>query len=264
MPIGQSTSLEADSSFRVFLIADVRGYTRFTQREGDAAAARLATKFARIARDAVAARSGRVIELRGDEVLAGLPSPAQAVRAALELQATCVEETEAEPDLPLHVGIGIDAGEAVPVEDGFRGAALNMAARLCSFALAGEVLVTPTLAEQAITSGNGDFELRPHRDAQFKGIDEPVEVMKAADRPPSGSVMPFRSAEAGCHRWEGPRRPRRRAALAERYVANLPARPWQGCLRLGACRHREDSPRRRGRRVRDSRRRRCGQLGRRR
>ena len=42
-------SLEAGSSFRVFLIADVRGYTRFTQMEGDAAAARLATKFASIA-----------------------------------------------------------------------------------------------------------------------------------------------------------------------------------------------------------------------
>ena len=62
MTTGRSMSLEAGSSFRVFLIADVRGYTRFTQMEGDAAAARLATKFAWIAREAVAARSGRVIE----------------------------------------------------------------------------------------------------------------------------------------------------------------------------------------------------------
>ena len=197
MTTGRSMSLEAGSSFRVFLIADVRGYTRFTQMEGDAAAARLATKFAWIAREAVAARSGRVIELRGDEALAVFDSPEQAVRAALELLATCAEETEVESDLPLNVGVGIDAGEAVPVEDGFRGAALNMAARLCSFALAGEVLVTPTLAEKAITGGDGDFEFRPHGDAQFKGIDEPVEVMKAVAQRPSGSLMPFRSPAAG-------------------------------------------------------------------
>jgi class 3 adenylate cyclase len=67
---------------RTFLIADVRGYTSFTRERGDAEAARLATRFAEVARDAVAARSGRVTELRGDEVLAVFKSPDQAVRAA--------------------------------------------------------------------------------------------------------------------------------------------------------------------------------------
>ncbi len=37
----------------------------------------------------------------------------------------------ATPSLPLRVGIGLDAGEAVPFEGGYRGAALNLAARLC-------------------------------------------------------------------------------------------------------------------------------------
>src|SRR6266545_649008 len=132
-----------------FLIADVRGYTRFTAERGDAAAAILAKRFADRARDAVEARGGRVIELRGDEALAVFESAAQAVRAAVEFQATCAEESEAEPAFPLPVGIGIDCGEAVPVEDGYRGVALNMAARLCSNAGAGQVLVTRTIAKQA-------------------------------------------------------------------------------------------------------------------
>jgi class 3 adenylate cyclase len=55
---------------RTFLIADVRGYTRFTREHGDVEAARLAKRFADLARDAVVARSGRVIELRGDEASA--------------------------------------------------------------------------------------------------------------------------------------------------------------------------------------------------
>src|SRR6476659_6670163 len=77
----------AESAEQTFLIADVRGYTKFTRERGDAEAARLATRFAEVARDAVEARSGRVTELRGDEVLAVFGSPDQAVRAALELQA---------------------------------------------------------------------------------------------------------------------------------------------------------------------------------
>ena len=51
----------------------------------------LAKKFADLARDAVEARGGRVIELRGDEALAVFDAPAQAIHAAIEFQATCAE-----------------------------------------------------------------------------------------------------------------------------------------------------------------------------
>src|SRR5205085_7136328 len=60
----------APSAVRTFLIADVRGYTRFTQQHGDEAAARLATRFAALAREVVGAWGGQVLELRGDEALA--------------------------------------------------------------------------------------------------------------------------------------------------------------------------------------------------
>jgi adenylate cyclase len=69
-----------------FLIADVRGYTAFTQAHGDEAAGRLAATFAQIAREGVEARDGEVIELRGDEALAVFSSARQAIRAAVELQ----------------------------------------------------------------------------------------------------------------------------------------------------------------------------------
>ena len=39
-------------------------------------------------------------------------SSGQAVRAALEFQTTCREETAADPDLPLTIGIGIVVGFA--------------------------------------------------------------------------------------------------------------------------------------------------------
>src|SRR5438128_3223621 len=111
------------SELRTFLIADVRGYTRFTQEHGDEAAARLAARFATLMREGVAARGGRVTELRGDEALAVFGSARQALRAALDLQARFTQEMDAEPTLPLKVGMGLDAGEAVSVEGGHRGGA---------------------------------------------------------------------------------------------------------------------------------------------
>src|SRR5918998_1591801 len=65
----QSGARTEDAHIRTFLIADVRGYTAFTQEHGDEAAARLAGRFAEIAREGVEAHDGEVVELRGDEAL---------------------------------------------------------------------------------------------------------------------------------------------------------------------------------------------------
>ena len=119
-------------AIRVFLIADVRGYTAFTQKYGNEAAARLAERFAGLVREVVAEGSGELVELRGDEALCVFASPRAAIRTAVELQQRFAGEVRANPSLPLLVGVGIDVGEAVAVETGFRGSALNLAARLCA------------------------------------------------------------------------------------------------------------------------------------
>jgi len=166
------------TEIRAFLIADVRGYTLFTHERGDEAAAKLAGRFAAVARTGVEARGGTVIELRGDEALAVFSSPRQAIRAAVELQSRFVDETLADPSLPLTVGIGLDAGEAVPLEGGYRGGALNLAARLCGLAGPGECLGSQEIVHLArrvegITyTDQGEVEL--------KGLATPVRVIAIA------------------------------------------------------------------------------------
>jgi class 3 adenylate cyclase len=124
------TDLVEDADVHAFLIADIRGYTAFTQERGDEDAGRLAGRFAEVASAVVEDHRGQVLELRGDEALVVFGSPRSAIRGAVALQQRFVEETIADPSLPLTVGIGLDAGEAVPVEGGYRGGALNTAARL--------------------------------------------------------------------------------------------------------------------------------------
>ena len=165
-----------DVQIRTFLIADVRGYTLFTSQRGDEAAAKLAAKFADLAKETISARGGSVIELRGDEALAVFSSARQAIRAALDLQARFVEETLADPSLPLPVGIGLDAGEAVAVAGGYRGGALNLAARLCGQAGPGEVLAS---AEAVHLARKIDGVIYVDRGTvQLKGLEEPVRVIK--------------------------------------------------------------------------------------
>jgi WD40 repeat protein/class 3 adenylate cyclase len=165
------------ASIRTFLIADIRGYSTFTRERGDPAAARLAARFADLARDCAEARGGRVIELRGDEALAVFGPPEQAVRAAIEFQQACLESTAEDPELALPIGVGIDSGEAIAVEDGYRGKSLNLAARLCAKAQAGQVLVTRAVADAA--AAQRDVVLEPRGQAELKGFDAPVEVFEA-------------------------------------------------------------------------------------
>jgi peptide/nickel transport system substrate-binding protein len=164
------------TEIRAFLIADVRGYTRFTQDQGDEAGARLAARFAVVVREQLAGSGGTVVELRGDEALCVFGSPRAALRAAVDLQRRCVDEIKADPSLPLRVGVGIDAGEAVAVEEGYRGGALNLAARLCSMAGPGEVLVSEGIVHLARRVDGVTYVDRGR--VAMKGLDEPVHVVQ--------------------------------------------------------------------------------------
>jgi len=201
-PSDGSRSHDASSGvqIRTFLIADVRGYTLFTQERGDEAAGKLAAKFADISREGVEARGGTLLELRGDEALCVFSSAREAIRAAVDLQQRFVDETLDQPELPLTVGIGLDAGEAVAVQGGYRGGALNLAARLCGQARAGEILASREVTHLARRVDGVRYEDRGS--LSLKGLSDPVAIVRVAPR----SSMP----SSGCVR-SGPLLHRRRA-----------------------------------------------------
>jgi class 3 adenylate cyclase len=166
---------DAPSALRTFLIADIRGYTRYTEEYGDEAAAKLAAEFAELVADGVQAHEGQLVELRGDEALAVFTSARQAIRAAVDLQARFGDETGANSDIPLKVGMGIDSGEAVEIDDGsFRGASLNVAARLCGRAHGGDVLVSSSTVRLAGRLGGLQYSDRGR--VRLKGMPEPVHI----------------------------------------------------------------------------------------
>jgi class 3 adenylate cyclase/DNA-binding beta-propeller fold protein YncE len=164
------------ASIRTFLIADLRGYTSFTQEHGDEAASALTERFAATARDRIEAEGGSVVEMAGDEVLAEFDSPRQALRAAVRLQRGFVEQTKRDPGVPLRAGIGLDVGEAVSLDKGYRGAALNRASRLCDVARAGEILATGELVHLAGRMQGVSYQKKGR--SRLKGFADPVLVIR--------------------------------------------------------------------------------------
>ena len=175
---------------RAFLIADIRGYTRFTEEHGDEAAARLARTFASIARAGASAWGGEVIELRGDEALAVFGSARHALHAAVDLQGRFCREIMPGWGVSMPVGIGLDVGEAAPLEGGYRGRALNLAARLCSLAAPGEILASEGVSLVARhMDGLAYIDRGP---VDLKGFIQPVRVIQVVsehDQAPPDNVQ---------------------------------------------------------------------------
>jgi adenylate cyclase len=73
----------------------------------------------------------------GDGVLAAFSSTADAVRCAISIQQTARRPVEG---ARFEIRIGIHVGEALRREDGYFGAPLVMARRLCERAEAGQIL----------------------------------------------------------------------------------------------------------------------------
>jgi class 3 adenylate cyclase len=169
--------MTAEPAIQTFLIADIRGYSRYTDEFGAEAAAGLTAKFVELVTEDVEAHGGRVVEIRGDEALAVFQSARQAIRSAVALQARFDEEAALDHDLPLRVGIGIDSGEAVELEDGsFRGAALNVAARLCGRAHGGDVIVTEATYRLAGRMEGLTFSDRGR--VHLKNIGDPIHILQ--------------------------------------------------------------------------------------
>lgn len=174
------------------LFSDIRGFSTLaetmTAREVADVMARHLTAMAEV----VLAHSGTIDKFAGDGVMAvfGAPDPMpdhaeRALRCALAMQAKqreLNEESESDGRLPLGMGIGVNTGDVIAGTVGAAGRleytvvgdAVNVAQRLQSEALAGEILAS----EATVSEAAADVRCEPAGPRQVKGRREPVEVFR--------------------------------------------------------------------------------------
>jgi class 3 adenylate cyclase len=155
-----------------FLFSDLRNYTKFVEAHGDAAAAALLDRYRRLVRREVAEFGGAEIKTEGDSFYVVFPAASGAVQCGLAIVRAAADEARESGAEPITVGVGVHAGETVETEEGYVGSAVNIAARVCSQAAAGEVLVTDTVRGLIRTVAQVRFVERGPR--KLKGIEEPM------------------------------------------------------------------------------------------
>lgn len=162
---------------RGFLFADLRGYTAYVEAHGDAAASALLDVYRRLVRDIVARHDGAEIKTEGDSFYVVFPSASGAVLCGLDIATGAIAHSIADPDHPIRVGIGVHAGESVVAAEGYVGSAVNIAARVCAQAKAGEVVVTETV--RSLTRTSGRLQFVPLGRKHLKGIAEAMALYRA-------------------------------------------------------------------------------------
>jgi class 3 adenylate cyclase len=161
---------------RGFLFADLRGYTAYVEANGDAAGSALLDDYRLLVRDTIAHHGGAEIRTEGDSFYVVFPSASSAVAGGLGIAAAAANYNTTHPERPIHVGVGVHAGEAVEAPEGYVGSAVNIAARVCAQAGPGEVLVSETVRSLIRTSGRLAFSPKGRR--QLKGIAEPIALFR--------------------------------------------------------------------------------------
>ena len=156
-----------------FLVSDIRGSTEMLAQIGDEAGRDLLRIHNQIIRRCLIEYAGDEIQHTGDGFLTYFRRADDAIECAAELQHRFADYNHSEGSQELQIRIGLHTGVAIPDEGRFIGIAVNTAARVCSQARAGEVLVSPAVRDAA--TRNFEFVSRGAR--ELKGIEEPIELL---------------------------------------------------------------------------------------
>jgi class 3 adenylate cyclase len=156
---------------RAIVFTDLCGSVEQTSRLGDDAHVELLRAHNKIVREELESHGGREVKHTGDGIMAAFTSVSSAVTFAIAAQ-RAFRDHNAESAVPLDVKIGISAGEPVTDDnDDLFGAAVQLAARLCNDASAGEITASVAVRELCVGKQFG-FEDRGL--VQLKGLPEPT------------------------------------------------------------------------------------------
>jgi class 3 adenylate cyclase len=161
------------SAVHTILFTDMESSTALTQRLGDAKAQELVRAHNTIVREALEAHRGSEIKHTGDGIMASFASASGALECAVAIQQGVAARAEEQPEMPLGVRIGLNAGEPVAEEDDLFGASVQLARRVCDHAEPGQIVVADVVRQLATGKG---FLFSDLGDTALRGFEEPVRL----------------------------------------------------------------------------------------
>ena len=174
---------DAGVSQVALLFTDLQGSTALYERVGDAAAYNIVREHFALLAAIVRDHDGAVVKTIGDAVMASFNDPAQAVRAALAMQARIRKSGEKVRDLVLKVGVHAGPSVVVTLNDrlDYFGSTVNMAARLQGQSRGGDIVLSHAVADDPAVRDILASTPKRQEAVALKGFAEPVEFVRLLD-----------------------------------------------------------------------------------
>jgi class 3 adenylate cyclase len=140
---------EAGVSQVALLFSDLQGSTALYERVGDAVAFNMVREHFALLASIVRDHDGAVVKTIGDAVMASFGDPANAVKAALAMQARIASFGEEGHELVLKLGVHVGPSVVVNLNDrlDYFGSTVNMAARLQGQSQGGDIVLSRAVAD---------------------------------------------------------------------------------------------------------------------
>ena len=154
------------------LCADVVGYSRLMGADEEATIETLTT-YRKVFTSEIKKHRGRVVDAKGDAILAEFASVVDAVNGAVEIQRELAEKnTELPDERRMDFRIGINLGDVVVKDDVIYGDGVNVAARLEALAKPGGICISRPVFDQVESKLKLEYEYLGEQ--QVKNIAKPV------------------------------------------------------------------------------------------
>ena len=170
------------------LCADVVGYSRLMGDDEEATLETL-TAYRKVFTSLIPKFRGRVVDAKGDALLAEFAAVTDAVSCAVEIQRDLAERnTELTDNRRMDFRIGINLGEVMVKGDEIYGDGVNVAARLESLAEPGGICISRSAYDQVESKLNLECEYLGEQ--QVKNIAKPVRAYRVRMEPGTESAPP--------------------------------------------------------------------------
>ena len=172
-PVYERAAAMPASGLVTILFTDMQSSTALTQKLGDAAAQEVRRAHNEIVRTPLNANGGSEIKHTGDGIMASFATASSALDCAIAIQRGVVAHKDEHPDSPLAVYIGLNAGEPIAEDDDLFGTSINLAARICDHAEAGQIVAADVVRQLA---AGKDFLFSDLGETELRGFEDPVKL----------------------------------------------------------------------------------------
>lgn len=148
----ESEDEKIETAFRVIMFTDLKDSTKITGNYGDKIAMDLIRMHNVIIRKNIKQHKGRDIKHTGDGYMISFSSVSKAVECSIAIQKAFATYNEENQVAPMHIRIGLSAGEPVTESGDLFGVTVQLASRICNYTKADKIMVTSAIREICLGS----------------------------------------------------------------------------------------------------------------